>query len=222
MKFNQTQVVSFLESNPSGSKWKVMIIEEGLSKNGKFYTEESLRNAIPLFEKSKVNFYEFNGISGKKFFNHLPLSIEKKVPQGFPLQTAGFFEDVKFEEINEGGRIRKGLTAHLHFLENSKIQELKQTLLSAWDKGLKNFLGLSINADGKQFFRMLNGVPVAVVKSIKTVFSTDLVSQPAAGGGLLKLVESLNEKGGNEKMFKKLLEMLAQWKPKLLEGIKKL
>ena len=215
MKFLQNTIASFLESTSSGNRWKVMIIEEGLSKNGKFYTKEALQKSIPLFEKSKVCFYEWKG----KQFDHIPLSIEKMRPEGFPLQTAGWLDNVKFETIKVEGREVTGLTGSLHLLENDKVRKLKDILVNAWQKGLKNFLGLSINAEGPSSVRMLNGQPISVVSGITKVFSTDFVTQPAAGGGLLKLIESLNNTGGEEKMFKKLLEALKLYNPKIMESI---
>lgn len=216
MRWLQFGVTAFLESSPSGDVWKVMIIEEGLSKNGKYYTKEALQKSIPLFEKSKVCFYEWKD----KHFDHIPLSIEKIRPEGFPLQTAGYLDNVKYETIKVDGREVTGLTGSLHLLEeNSKVKELKQMLMNAWQKGLKNFLGLSINAEGPSSVRMLNGQPITVVDRISKVFSTDFVTQPAAGGELLKIIESLNQKGGLEQMFKKILEALKAWKPKLLESI---
>jgi len=193
-----------------------MIIEEGLSKNGKYYTKEALQKAVPLFEKSKVCFYEWKD----KHFDHIPLALEKIRPEGFPLQTAGYLDNVKYETVKIEGREVTGLTGSLHLLEeNSKVQELKQMLINAWQKGLKNFLGLSINAEGPSSVRMLNGQPVTVVNGISKVFSTDFVTQPAAGGELLKIIESLNQRGGSEKMFKKILEALKAWNPKLLESV---
>ena len=216
MRFGQFNIVSFLESSPSGDTWKVIIIEEGLSKNGKYYSKEALQKAIHLFEKSKVCFYEWKGNK----FDHIPLSIEKIRPEGFPLQTAGWLENVKYETVNIEGRSVTGLTAQLHLLENNdKVTELKNLLIEAWKKGLKNLLGLSINAEGPSSVRMLNGQPITVVSGITKVYSTDFVTQPAAGGGLLKLIESLNQKGGAEQMFRKILEALKAWNPKLLESI---
>lgn len=216
MKYNHINIAAFLESSSSGDVWKVMIIEEGLSKNGKYYTEEALKNAIHLFEKSKVCFYEWQD----KHFDHLPLSIEKIRPEGFPLQTAGYLDNIKFETVKIEGREVTGLTGSLHLLEqNSKVKALKQMLTNAWQKGLKNLLGLSINAEGPSSVRMLNGQPVTVVNGITKVFSTDFVTQPAAGGGLLKMIESLNSKGGSEQMFKKILEALKIWNPNLLASV---
>jgi len=216
MKYNHLHIASFLESSSSGDKWKVMVIEEGLSKNGKYYTKEALQKSIPLFEKSKVCFYEWKD----KHFDHIPLSVEKMCPEGFPLQTAGYLDNVKFETVKVEGREVAGLTASLHLLEkNSRVKDLKQMLTNAWKKGLKNLLGLSINAEGPSSVRMMNGQPITVVNGISKVFSTDFVTQPAAGGGLLKIIESFNTKGGMEQMFKKIIESLKRFNSKILESV---
>ena len=215
LKFNQSNIIHLLEGLPSGKAWKVMIIEEGLSKNGRYYTEEALKNATHLFEKSKVCYYEWKD----KHFDHLPLSIEKIRPEGFPLQTAGYLDNVKYETVNIKGRQSTGLTGHMHLLDTS-AKGLREILMTAWKKGMDNLLGLSINAEGDSFVRMLNGIPINVVTAIKRVLSTDFVTQPAAGGGLLKIMESINQQeGGKNQMFKKLLEALKKMKPKIMEGI---
>ena len=214
--FKQVLLTPLLEATATGDVWKVMIIEEGLSKNGKYYSEEVLREAAHLFENSKVNFYEWKG--GE--FNHLPMAIENIRPEGFPLQTAGVLKNIKFETTKNQGREVRGLTAKLHFLQSSKINQLKSLLASAWNKGLKNLLGLSINAEGSQLMKMLNGVPVQIVQAIKRVFSTDLVTQPAAGGSLLSLIESINnQEGGELQMFKKLLAALKKKYSKMFEAV---
>jgi len=193
-----------------------MIIEEGLSRNGRFYPAKVLEQAKNLFEKSKVCFYEWKG----KHFNHLPATIEKMRPEGFPAQTAGYFDNVKFESVNVEGKEVKGLTGFLHIFDHEKVKWLKEMLSQAWNKGLKQLLGLSINADGAQAIQMVDGRPLAIVQSINKVFSTDIVSDPAAGGRLLKMVESFNEseRRGIE-MFKELVELFKKSRPDLLEGI---
>jgi len=217
MIFRESQLIHFLEATSNGDVWKVMIIEEGLSKNGKYYTKEALQKAIPLFEKSKVCFYEWKD----KHFDHIPLTIEKIRPEGFPLQTAGWIDNVSYESIKSEGREATGLTGHLHLLtENSRVAELKRMLIEGWKKGLKHLLGLSINAEGPSSVRMLNGQPITLVNGITRVYSTDFVTQPAAGGELLQILESLNkQEGGTVPMFKKILETLKGWKPKLMESI---
>ena len=93
-------------------------------------------------------------------------------------------------------------------------------LSKAWSKGLKQLLGLSINADGSQAMQLMNGRPLSVVQSIDKVISTDIVTDPAAGGRLLQLVESINESERRDiGMFKTLIELFKKERPDLLEGI---
>ena len=207
---------SLIESSQSGNVWKVVIIEEGLSKNGKYYPEECLKPSIPLFENSKVCFYEWKD----NHFDHIPAELEKVRPEGFPLQTAGVIKDVKYETVEVEGREVTGLTGKMHLFKTDKVKNLRQTITEGWKKGLKNLLGLSINAAGPSTMKMLNGVPIQVVQAIKQVFSTDIVTQPAAGGSLINLIESYNHKeGGNNKMFEKILASLKKLLPNLFASV---
>lgn len=108
----------------------------------------------------------------------------------------------------------------MHLFERQDLGWLKEMLSKAWSKGLKQLLGLSINADGTQSTQLMNGRPMTVVQSIKQIFSTDLVTNPAAGGRLLQIVESINEQERrSENMFKFLVNMFKEKRPDLLEGI---
>lgn len=207
---------NLIEASKKGDAWKVIVIEEGLSKNGKYYSKKALEEAVPLFENSKVCYYEWKD----NHFDHIPQVLEQIRPEGFPLQTAGVLKDVKYETVNIEGRDITGITAKMHLFNTDKIKPLRQMISEAWSKGLKNILGLSINAVGPTMMKMLNGIPVQVVEGIKKVFSTDIVSEPAAGGSLINLLESYNNKeGGNVQMFKKILEALQKLMPKVFESI---
>ena len=207
---------SLIESNKDGGVWKVVIIEEGLSKNGKYYPKEALEGSIPLFENSKVCYYEWKD----NHYDHIPIELEKIRPEGFPLQTAGVIKDVKYETVEVEGREVTGLTGKMHLFDTDKVKDLRQTLTAGWKKGLKNLLGLSINAAGPSTMKMLNGVPIQVVQAIKKVFSTDIVTQPAAGGSLINLVESYNNKeGGVNNMFEKILEAMKKLLPNLFASV---
>lgn len=212
-KFFQIQALRLLESI-NGDQWRVMIVEEGLSKNGKYYPGKVLQAASNLFENAKVMFYEFKS----KHFDHLPDKIEEMRPEGFPKNTAGFLTDIKYESVNRDGESVSGLTGTLNISKGSTW--LKDLLTSAWDKGVKKVLGLSINADGEQSLQLLSGRPVQLVNSIENVFSVDLVTHPAAGGGFLKLLSSYNEaERRSTDMFEKLIKIIQESRPELLGGV---
>ena len=112
------------------------------------------------------------------------------------------------------------MTGFLHLFDRQDLSWLKEMLSKAWSKGLKQLLGLSINADGSQAMQLMNGRPLSVVQSIDKIISTDIVTDPAAGGRLLQLVESINESERRDiGMFKTLIEMFKKERPDLLEGI---
>lgn len=206
--------LTLLESEKSGKTWKVMIVEEGLSKNGKYYPAQVLKKAKHLFEKSKVCFYEWKG----KHYDHLPIEIEKIRPEGFPKQIAGWLDNVQFESLNIEGKEVKGLTGLLHIHKGAEW--LKDLLVTSWNKGLRQFLGLSINAEGPQTMQIINSKPLTMVQAISKVFSVDLVSNPAAGGRFTQLLASYNEnERRNVDMFKEIVDILKQHRPDLLEGI---
>ena len=208
--------LTLLESEKSGNVWKVMILEEGLSKNGKFYPAQVLQKARHLFEKAKVCFYEWKG----KHFDHLPPAIEKIRPEGFPLQIAGYLDNIKFESMDVEGESKRGLTGYLHFLNHASVNSLKDMLKSAWEKGLKKIIGLSINALGPHGTQMVSGRPLDVVQGLEHVLSVDLVSHPAAGGQFAKLLAGLQESERREvDMFKDIIGLLQKMRPALLEGV---
>ncbi len=215
LKFSYQNDLRLIESSKSGKTWKVMIIEEGMSRNGKYYPEKVLKGAANLFEDAKAFYYEWKG----KHFDHLPEVIEKIRPEGFPRQIAGWYDNVKYETVSIEGQKKSGLTALLHIHEGAKW--LSDMLRSAWDKGQKKILGLSINAEGPSQIRMANGKPLDVVAAITRVFGVDVVTQPAAGGQLLRLVasQSDNKTKENLKMFEALLKILKETRPELLKDV---
>ena len=200
-----------LESNKNGKTWKVCIIEPGLSRNGIFYPSKVLQAAKTIFEKAKVCYYEWKG----KHFDHLPGQIESMHPEGFPRQTAGYLDNIKYENVTVEGKTGEALTGVFHVFDSAKW--LIDMLRESWQKGLKQFLGLSINADGTQANALINGRPVRVAGAINEVFSVDLVSHPAAGGKLLKMLESINP-NKEESMLKETIALIKAKKPELLEG----
>ena len=101
MKFKLLQEAqTMLSEAQKGKSWRVMIVEEGLSKNGRYYPGAVLEKAARLFDKTKAFFYEWK--NGE--FNHLPPDMQRKNPSGFPRQIAGWYSDPKFEEVNIEGQ----------------------------------------------------------------------------------------------------------------------
>lgn len=191
------------EADKTGSIWDVRIIEQGWSSNGVFYSAEVLKAAISLFnEDVKVFAFQFNG----KEFNHLSDDIVDFHREGFSRNMAGFLSDVKFSETE------KGLIGKFNVTDDF----FKMTFKNSFKHGKKDLLGFSIDARGRLRFGTAEGRQGKIAEEIKKVNSLDIVTHPAAGGELLRMVASQNI--GGFKTMDILIKMIRE-NPTIL-GIK--
>jgi len=84
-----------------------------------------------------------------------------------------------------------------------------------------NLCGASIHADGTVIPKGSNGADL--VESISSVFSTDIVTRPNAGGKVERLIASERDEGGDEEMKIEdlTIEELTKDRPELLESVVK-
>lgn len=199
----------FIESASSDdgigpTKFKAILLQEGLGnlKDAYFYTKESLKSAISVFE-------------GKKIFADHPTQVEEQTrPERSVKDILGHFENVRYEESKDG---TGQLAADVVILADKQYE---------WARGLmrhavqfsskfpdKDFVGLSINANGEaepkeigQFQKdypvtesssvklqqaLVDGLKeVKVVSSITEAISCDLVTEAGAGGKVTNILES--------------------------------
>lgn len=149
-----------------GSIWEVMLIRSGQSKNGNIYPPEVLRTAAPLFE----------GVRALARSDEDHLQDKKKNVK----DIVGWFDNVRFAEGN--------LIADFHI---SKAADwLRVMIKDAWDQGKRDLVGLSIVAEGTGTLKKTATGFVRQVETIDKVNSVDVIVNPAAGGGFLKLVAS--------------------------------
>ena len=182
MRLRETLSGRFSERG-DGSKFPVVIIRSGLSKNGVLYTPEVLEKSVPLFEGAKA--YVFRQVSGDA--DHLSDELRKNVPQGFVANIAGWYENVRMCE-DEGV---PAIIADLHISKN--MQDIRELLTDAFDNDKQDVIGLSIDAEGMFSTGVHEGKKVRVVDSIELVNSVDLVTHPAAGGRFMKMVASMKD-----------------------------
>lgn len=198
VRFVESHAFNFISplNKFEGKDWDVVVIETGLSKNGTFYPEKCLRDATSLFENARVCAYGFGDS-----FDHLPDAVARSRPEGFAVNIVGWLEKARFGNFTRpDGTTGKGIIARLHVLEGAEW--LKKNLKDAWLHGKTNVFGLSIDAEGQAHDAEVNGRRVKLVEKIDKVKSTDIVSHPAAGGSLLRLVASLGGKDGmNTKIY---------------------
>lgn len=166
----------FIEAvgEPDSGKWLIRVMRSGLSANGNFYPDAVLREAAPLFEGARVfNKSDAQHVKGEgKAFN----------------QLIGGLSGVRF---TEGGAPDLGeIVAVLTLIEPAGDVAVK--LREAAARGLSGLFGFSIDADGSAKTQMREGRKVRVATSISKVQSVDLIVEPAAGGELIRMVESVD------------------------------
>jgi len=198
----------FLEKAPGNNiaSARVVLIQEGLGnlKDGYFYTRQALQSAA----ENKV-------FEGKKMYADHPNALEEKIlPERSTRDIVGHYEDVAFEEAEDGSGL---LTANLLLMRGDSFQWVHSLVERAVDYSKKyankQFIGLSINASGEaepmdvQDFlekveiadsakkkvedAILEGLnEIKVVRDIQDAVSVDLVTEAGAKGKILELLEA--------------------------------
>lgn len=186
------------DAKPSGKQWAVLIITEGMSLNRNNYRRSVLDDAAPLYEGAKI------------FMDHQE-SVRK-----FGRSTgdvAGFLKDVHgltlpTREAAGADHARYAL-AGTACITNANV---RQQLLDAYEMGKPDLFGLShdvqaesqvvMDAKGKAYYDVLR---------IAKVDSVDFVTNPAAGGRVVRLVASnvpAETLQGDERMLTKIIEAI--------------
>lgn len=184
---------------PSGKKWGVLIIEEGLSKNRNNYGRKCLKEAAPLYEGARI------------YMDH------QEEPRRFGRSTkdvAGFLKDVQPVLVNAAPATQEAeAQAHLALAATAVITNkgVREQLVDAYQEGNSSLFGLSHDVLAESVTVMGNDGPYYDVQRIDQVKSVDFVTNPAAGGRVLRLVASDTvpltlEKDGT--MLKKMIEAI--------------
>jgi hypothetical protein len=207
--------IQILESkDKEGKEWDVCLIEAGLSKNGKLYPKEVLQNSVNLFDGVKAFCFEL----GRNMFNHLPIKVQEMIPQGLVKNIVGWYEKPRFDSFRDSeGNLKWGVLARLHISENAKW--LSQLLKDAWEHGKKSLLGLSIDGAGITVKEDYQGRMIDRVTDLLKINSVDIVTQPSAGGQLIRLLASINSPEEVNMNWKDLLDFVSKHDAKLIEGI---
>lgn len=184
----------FIEATDGeGLAWEATLIRAGLSLNNIFYPDSVLREAVALFEGrtvfAKGDIEHLRG-DGKDVRNIVGWISAPRFVEGASPDTGRIVGTVNFSKAA------------------SAVREL---LADAWKRGKKDLAGLSIDADGTAKSTMREGKRVKVAASIKKVNSVDLIVEPGAGGGLVRMIESVNQE--NDTMKQRMLEAIKQKLP---------
>lgn len=187
-----------LESKSNdGSEWMVRLIRPGWSKNRsaalqlpRYYPEATLKEAAPRFE-------------GVRAFAHNSGPHVADPSQRRAQDVVGWFSAPTYD---------KGVCATFTCIDAPLRTKLKE----AWEKGKRDLLGFSIDAPGREEPRLVEGRRAAWVSEIQTPYSTDVVTDPAAGGELMRLVASADGPQKEDDGMDRLLEMIRKINPALV------
>lgn len=159
-----------------GKLWEVVVIEAGMSKNGREYPPETLKKAAAMFEDVNVFMHTFD----KDLYDHLPDEVRSQYPQGVAGSMVGYLKNARYEEADGKGSI----VADFHCVD-SRLCDLFTNLL---EENRLDKLGFSIDVEGTvSDGKPIHGVPTKRVESIDKVYALDVVTYPAAGGRVRRL-----------------------------------
>jgi hypothetical protein len=190
-----TEAVQIIEAvkDSDGREWDVILIEAGTSKNGNHYPAETLEAAVPLFEGAYA------------FADHATDEERRTRPERSVKDKVGRFSNVQFGQHEVGGRIVEGLKARFKVI----APWLREVLKEAVAMNEPDFLGFSVDVEGMVGRKEVGGRQVKLVERIVKVHSVDVVTDPAAGGRIVRLVASNRQEEG-ENMTPEQIKALIQ------------
>jgi len=150
----------------------IRAIRAGLSGNGNFYPDQTLRQAAPLFDGARVfvkGDAEHLAGGGKDFRNLIGRLIEPVFVEG---------------QGTDAGEIR----ATLEVLDSAG--DIAARLREAVERGMTGLFGFSIDALGSTEIARVGGRRVRRATKLTEIKSVDLIVEPGAGGQLINFVES--------------------------------
>ncbi|MGO1078333.1 phage major capsid protein [Inquilinus sp. CA228] len=196
----------FLEAVELGDagakKFLIRVIRAGASGNGNFYPDAALREALPMFNGARVfskSDEEHLAGKGKDFRNLVGRLAEAKFVAGQGGQDTGEIQAV-LELLQPTGPIA------------TKLRE-------AWDRGMAELFGFSIDAVARTRTRNTAKGPLREAKSFTRVNSVDLIVEPGAGGEVINLIEAkADEAGGTTMLRDMIIRQVEALRPDLLKG----
>lgn len=174
----------------AGTRFKVRIVQAGLSGNANFYSDAVLREAAPLFEGVRVFV--------KADQEHLARAATGKDVRNL----VGKITDVRFVE---GATPDTGeLQGVLHVLDAAG--DIAARMTEAVSRNMADVFGLSMDADGTARMGKVGAKPARIATKILKVRSVDIIVEPGAGGGIINLIEAQEDQLLNREQIIALLE----------------
>lgn len=164
----------------SGKVWEVVLLQSGTSANRNHYPVSALKKSVGLFEGVRA--------LARSDEDHI------KDRQHHVKDIVGWFENVRLSG--------KALVADFYISEAADW--LRILIKDAWDKGQKSIIGFSLVAEGIGKLKKVKGQQVRYIEAIEKVNSVDVVVNPAAGGKVLSMKESINTEGNGMTLEEKM------------------
>lgn len=188
-------------SPTSGRRWRVRVIQAGLSLNGNFYPDDVLRRAVPLFDGARVfvkSDRDHLAGGGKDVRN---LIGRMSNPEFVPGDTA------------DSGEVR----ADFELIDPDS--EIGRKVALAHQSGMTDLFGFSIDATGAAKVGTIGGKRARIATQLTSVRSVDLIVEPGAGGRVLDLLEAAAAKGNTVMDRDQIITLIETHRPDLLKGI---
>ena len=197
----------------------VHVIREGWGKNrrlgadGRYYQDyfpkPFLRALAPMLEGSAVQAVKLThdesgalpakveaAVAELRRHGHPPQAVNVLLDHGLIGNTVGFFRQAEFADNatqDETGQSRAVDRAVLYFADTPAAEQTRQLVKFAWNKGFRQSLGLSINYRANASFGEVEGRPAFIFDTPTHHVSTELVPNPAAHGGIVAVIQSMQE-----------------------------
>lgn len=164
-----TLSVALVTPSQEGNLWDVTLCRAGMSQNKLFYPPETLKAAIPMLERA--NCYD----------SHLTNEEMAHSPNRKIGDLLGWLDGIRWTEATQS------LDGKFHVAPTW----LRSLLMNLHADHRLDMVGLSLDTFYEAGSRQIEGVQVKAADKIVKVNSVDLVTQPAAGGSINRLIESL-------------------------------
>lgn len=180
-----------------GSRWEVRVVNYGPDKQGLIYWDPvALKAAMPLYEGAKV--FALSEAQHQAAAHPYGKSVRDLV---------GWIDGVSADET--------GFKGYFNILKSA--QWLRDAMVDAWGRGKKDLIGLSNDVGGTTTTKIVAGKSMRAPLVINHV-TIDVVYEPAAGGGFVRMAAAV-EAGRMEETMDKMLAALKAKRPDLYASI---
>ena len=181
----------FIEAlNDEGTKYRIRVIDAGVSLNNVDYKPAVLRESVPLLKDVRV-FVKSDDMhikgQGKDFRNLI-----------------GVITNPVFVEAK--GDMKAGIDADFEVLQSAG--ETPAKLKEAVERGMDGLFGFSIDADGTWAKGKSSPSKLREAAKITKYLSVDLIIAPGAGGRVIKLIEAVQEDTKDTMLKAKMIEAI--------------